>query len=166
MFEGCENMFRMYDIMKNTISKGGYKLEEVQRRIKRLFLLGDVTEAEMDELLEMAVQGASADAERPENTALIQVLAEKITALEARVAALESNDNGGNTDNGGGEEQPQYEAWKPWDGISKDYSYGAIVTHNGELWQSVFNGQNVWEPGVVGTESMWVKYVEPVEGAE
>ena len=29
-------MFRMYDIMKNTISKGGYKLEEVQHRISLL----------------------------------------------------------------------------------------------------------------------------------
>lgn len=159
-------MFRMYDIMKNTISKGGYKLEEVQRRIKRLFLLGDITEAEMDELLEMAVAGASADAERPETPALIEVLAEKITALEARVSALESNGNGGNTDNGGEEEQPKYEAWKPWDGISKDYKYGAIVSHNGELWLSVFNGQNVWEPGAVGTESMWERYVEPVEDVE
>lgn len=151
-------MIRMYDIMKNTISGGGYKLDEVQHRIKRLFLLGDITEAEMDELLQMAVDGATVDAERPGTIAMIATLAEKITALEARVAALEGvNDNGG-TDDSGNEEQPEYEPWKPWDGISKDYLYGAIVSHNGKLWISVFNGQNVWEPGAVGTENLWSEY--------
>ena len=160
-------MIRMYDIMKSTISKGGYKLEEVQRRIKHMFLLGDLTEDEMNELLDLSVNGASADAERPETPELIKTLAEKIAALEARVAALESNNNSGETDSGD-DPIPQYEEWKPWDGISKDYVYGAIVTHNGELWQSVFNGQNVWEPGTLGTGSMWQKFTpeEPIEVVE
>ena len=152
-------MIRVYDVMKSTISKGGYKLEEVLNRVKRLFMLGDLTEAEFDELLELAGQGASADAERPETDALIQVIAESLTALEARVTALE----GGNS---GGAEQPEYPEWKPWDGISKDYLYGAIVSHNGELWISVFNGQNVWEPGAIGTDAMWQRYIvaeEPIE---
>ena len=46
--------------------------------------------------------------------------------------------------------------WKPWDGISKDYAYGAIVSHNGQLWESVYNGQNVWEPG--SGDSLWIKH--------
>jgi hypothetical protein len=161
-------MIRVYDVMKTTISKGGYRLEEVLNRVKRLFLLGDLTEAEFDELLELAVQGASADAERPELDALIQVIAESLTAIEARVTALEAGNSGGE-DNSGGAEQPEYPEWKPWDGISKDYLYGAIVSHNGELWISVFSGQNVWEPGVVGTESIWQRYIveeEPIEPDE
>ena len=58
----------------------------------------------------------------------------------------------------GGGEEPEYPEWKPWDGISKDYQKGAIVSHNGELWESVYDGQNVWQPGAPGTENMWVKY--------
>ena len=141
----------MYEILKSVISAGGYKLADIQHKVKKLYILGDLTEAQMDELLAMASGGISADAERPETLALIQTLAEKVKALEARMAAY---------DGGNGEEQVDYPTWKPWDGISKDYQKGAIVSHNGELWWSDYAGQNVWEPGTPGTEDLWVKYIE------
>ena len=34
------------------------------------------------------------------------------------------------------------------------YAKGDKVTHNGKTWVSKVDG-NVWEPGVVGTESLW-----------
>lgn len=40
------------------------------------------------------------------------------------------------------------------------YQYGDKVKHNGKIWISIFNGSNVWEPGTVGTESMWKEYIE------
>lgn len=148
----------MVEIIKSAISAGGYKLTEIQHKIKKLYFLGDLTEAEMDELLAMASDGVSTDAERPETLAMIQTLAAEIEALKARVKALEgANDEGGN-DDAGEPEQPAYPEWKPWDGISKDYQHGAIVSHKGELWISEYSGQNVWEPGTPGTETMWVKY--------
>lgn len=139
----------MFNVIKGVISAGGYKLTEIQHKIKKLYMLGDITEAEMDELLALASGGVSVDAERPETLALIHSLAEEIETLKERVKALE-----------GGEDDPaeDYPAWKPWDGISKDYQPGAIVSHNGELWISNYNGQNVWEPGTAGTDAMWVKY--------
>lgn len=156
-------MITMYEVMKNAISHGTYKLAEVQQRIKRLYALGDLTEEQMEELLELATSGASADAERPGAVEMIMSLAEMVAALEARVEALEgANDNGGD-DGPGDEQKPEYEAWKPWDGISNDYQYGAIVSHNDKLWISVYHGQNVWEPGVVGTESMWKPYTADSE---
>lgn len=139
----------MFEIIKTAISAGGYKLTEIQHKIKKMYFLGDLTEAEMDELLAMASDGVSTDAERPETLAIIQTLAAEVEALKSRVNALEGNDN---------EEQPAYPEWKPWDGISKDYQHGAIVSHKGELWISEYSGQNVWEPGSPGTETMWVKY--------
>lgn len=141
----------MYEILKSVISAGGYKLADIQHKVKKLYILGDLTEEQMDELLAMASDGISADAERPETMALIHTLAEKVEALEVRMAAY---------DGGNGEEQGGYPAWKPWDGISKDYQKGAIVSHNGELWRSDYAGKNVWEPGTPGTESLWVKYIE------
>lgn len=35
------------------------------------------------------------------------------------------------------------------------YKKGDKVTHNGSTWESLVDG-NVWEPGAVGTESLWV----------
>ena len=35
------------------------------------------------------------------------------------------------------------------------YMKGDKVTHNGSTWESLVDG-NIWEPGAVGTESLWV----------
>ena len=58
-------MMTMYEVMKNAITHGDYKLLEVQQRIKRLYALGDITEVQMNDLLQLAAEDASADAERP-----------------------------------------------------------------------------------------------------
>lgn len=34
------------------------------------------------------------------------------------------------------------------------YMNGDKVTHNGKTWQSLIDN-NVWEPGITGTESLW-----------
>lgn len=149
-------MIKSYDILKTQINKGGYKLKDMYDRINLQFVLGNLDQAQMFELFDMATGGASADAERPETMALILTIAEKVAALEARVAALDSN-SGNGTDN---TEQTEHPEWKPWDGISKDYEYGAVVSYNGELWKSVFAGQNVWQPGIVGTEALWQRVTD------
>lgn len=44
----------------------------------------------------------------------------------------------------------------PWEqpGSTNPYMKGNKVTHNGKTWESLVDN-NVWEPGVVGTESLW-----------
>lgn len=147
----------MVNIIKGVISAGGYKLADIQHKIKKLYMLGDISEVEMDELLSLASGGVSTDAERPETLAMIHTLAAEIEALKARVKALEG-DEPAEPDNPDEPDVPAYPEWKPWDGISKDYQKGAIVSHNGELWISNYSGQNVWEPASAGTENLWVKY--------
>lgn len=44
-------------------------------------------------------------------------------------------------------------AWEQ-PGSTNGYSIGDKVTHNGKTWESLINN-NVWEPGVVGTEALW-----------
>lgn len=39
------------------------------------------------------------------------------------------------------------------------YSAGDKVTHNGKTWESLIDN-NVWEPGAVGTESLWKEVTE------
>jgi hypothetical protein len=145
----------MFNVIKSAIEAGGYKLSEMQQKIRKFYMMGNLTEAELDELLRLASGGVSADAERPENILLIQTLAEELEALKARVTALEGGEDPAEPDK---PDEPTYPEWKPWDGISKDYQRGDIVSHNGKLWESVFEGQNVWEPGTVGTESLWVEF--------
>ena len=141
----------MYEIIKSVIAAGGYKLAEIQHKIKKLYILGDLTEEQMDELLAMTQQNATASAERPETLALIQNLADRVAAVEKALAAKEDTSESD-------AETEEYEAWTAWDGISNKYQPGAIVSHNGQLWKSVHSGQNTWEPGTVGTERLWVIY--------
>lgn len=147
----------MVNLIKNVIKAGGYKLSDIQHKVKKLYLMGDITEEEMDGLLAMASNGVSTDAERPEVLAMLKTLSDRMDGFERRLAALET---------GGGEtpvapDAPaEYEAWKPWDGISDKYQQGAVVTHGGKVWESVFAGQNVWEPGAAGTAALWAEYTD------
>ena len=143
-------MYNMYNTLKTNILMGGTRLSEVQNRIKRLYATGDLTDGQMEELMELSQQKANPEAERPELPEMLRSLAERVEALEKKFASGSLPE----------EEAPYIEAWKPWDGISNKYQPGAVVSHNGKLWQSVHNGQNVWEPGTVGTASLWVEYTE------
>lgn len=139
----------MKNLIKTTIVNGNYKLQDIQKKLKRLFWDGDLSETEYTELMEQARQHSTAEAEKPEIKAMLQTLIAKVDDMEKRLEALEGNS---------GENSPavpgDYPTWKPYDGITKDYVYGAIVWDEGVLWKSTFEGQNVWKPGVYG----WVRY--------
>lgn len=136
--------------LMSVINGKNFKLLDVQRKIKELWASGDLNDEEKNELMDAAVNAANPEGERPEYQQMLETLAERVAVLEAKVAELE----------GDVPAEDEIPAWKPWDGISKDYQYGAKVTHNGKIWQSEFNGQNTWEPGIVGTEALWVEVTE------
>lgn len=134
----------MYNVIKSVITAGNFKLADIQHKIKKLYALGDLTEEQMDQLLNFANEHVSAQAERPEVLEMLRSLSERMDALEEKLNGAAAPDG--------------YPAWTVWDGISDKYQYGDIVSHNGKLWQSVYAGQNVWEPGVVGSQ-FWAEYV-------
>ena len=144
----------MYDVLKSVISAGGFKLAEMQYKIKKFYGTDDLSEAQMDELLAMTINGISPEGERPEVMEMLRSLASRIEALEKKAAE---------STNPGEETPAKYEKWVPWDGISNKYQYGEIVSHNDKLWLSNYKGQNVWEPGAPGTEALWVVYEEKEE---
>lgn len=43
-------------------------------------------------------------------------------------------------------------------GANNAYMQGDQVEHNGKMWESQVDN-NVWEPGAVGTESLWVEVI-------
>lgn len=147
----------MYEVIRSVIAAGGYKLAEIQHKIKKMYILGDLDEGQMDGLLALAARGVSADAERPEMLELVLRLADRVEVLEKKLVLQEDSTGDGTA---------AYEAWNAWDGVSDQYQPGAVVSHNGLLWESVYEGQNVWEPGAAGTESMWVEYAVPEETEE
>lgn len=49
-------------------------------------------------------------------------------------------------------------AWEQPDSTNP-YKKGDKVAHNGKLWESLING-NVWEPGAIGTDSLWAEVSE------
>ena len=135
----------MYNVIKSVVTSGNFKLADIQHKIKKLYALGDLTEAQMDELLNMASGGVNTDAERPDVLEMLKKLSNRVVALEEKL--------------NGNAEETDYPAWMRWDGISDQYQPGAIVSHSGKLWQSVYAGQNVWEPGAAGIdERFWVEY--------
>lgn len=149
----------MFNIIRSVINAGNYKLADVQHKIKKLYVMGDLTEEQMDALLTESVGGISPDAERPEIITMLQTLLSKIEALEKRVKDLET-ENVENPEEPVEPEVSEYPVWEPWNGIDNRYQPGAIVTHKDKVWESIFQGQNVWEPGAPGSETLWVIHAE------
>ena len=143
----------MKQILENVIRNGGMALSQVAERIDEMYVVGRLNAEERAELTALMHERAKPEAEKGDTDARLDRLAQAVAALENRVKALE----------GGGADAPEGEipAWKPWDGVSAEYAQGAVVTHNGKTWKSVYAGQNVWEPGAVGVdERYWVEDAE------
>lgn len=147
-------MNSIYQFLKNTIATRGYKLTDMQSKIKKYHILGDITEEQADELLAAALAGVSIGAERPDMFDMLIGLSARVEALEIRVKALESGDG---NEAGKDTEEGVIEPWSAWDGLSDRYQRGALVSHAGRVWESTYAGQNVWEPGAVGIdERFWI----------
>lgn len=61
----------------------------------------------------------------------------------------------------GNEPEEGYAEWVQPDSTN-GYALGDRVMHNGKIWESTFNGANVWEPGVQGTEALWKDITDEV----
>lgn len=136
----------MYETFLSIITSGDYKLPDITKKINTMWITGNLTDDQRDNLLSQAAENLDPEAERPENFEMMKKLAERITDLEQRVNALE-----------GKSKESSYPEWTQWDGLSNNYQNGEIVSYNGKLWKSTYVGQNVWEPGTTGTESLWVE---------
>lgn len=142
------------NILENVIKSGKFDLARATQLIESGYLDGSYTEAERNELLALRDQYLNPQTQAPDLKEALKRLEEKYAALEERVKTLEGN---GATAPG---EDGAYPAWEPWNGISTQYQKGDRVTHNGFVWESVYIGQNTWEPGTLGTEGIWVKVEE------
>ncbi len=147
-------MTNMANILKSVIRNGGMPLTQVAERIETLYLSGRINADERMELTELMHEKASPSNETGDYKALYEALVQKYNELEARVKALEGAN--GMT---GGDAGSICPAWQPWDGVSNKYQQGDLVVHGGRLWESVYVGQNVWEPGAPGVDERYWREV-------
>ena len=130
----------MYTIVKQAIRTGNYDLTRMTGKIETLWAADRLTDGEREELRELALAYLDPVRSRPDTLVMLEALAARVTALEQLHAPADPG---------------EYPEWVKWDGLSTDYQPGAIVRHEGKLWQSVCQGQNTWEPGLLGTETLW-----------
>lgn len=145
----------MYNVFKQVIEDKNYKLGEIVKKINTIWVEEGFSDEQREELIELARKNANIGAETPEMIEMLRSLSEDVEGLKERVEKLE---------NGEPVTPPieeEYPAWKPWDGLSKDYQKDAKVSHNGKKYISTYDGQNIWEPGVPGIdERYWSEVVE------
>lgn len=150
----------MFNILKNVIRNGGMPLLQVNERIETMYVSGRINSQERGELIELMHSKANPANETGDWKTMYEALVEKYNALEERLNAIEKG-LGLNEQPDGEEGETVYPAWEPWDGVSNRYQKGTIVTHNDKIWESMFEGQNVWEPGAPGIdERYWKEVIE------
>ena len=134
----------MFEIVKNVIKSGRYELTALLGKIDTLWVRGNLTDEQHDELVRLA-QG-SADVENS-----VDIIA-KLAELEARIAALETP--GGET-----EEYPEYV-------IGKWYYNGDKITYNGKHYACIAPSGAVctWNPDEY--PAYWSEAAEPEEATE
>lgn len=140
----------MYEIVKNVILSGDFKLADMSKKIDTLWVQGDLSDEQRTELIALMKEHLNPETESPEQTELYKQILEKYTVLEERVTKLE---------NGGAAPEPpvgvEIPVWEPWDGISNRYQYGSVVEFEPKYYISTYQGQNTWMPGSMGTEGLW-----------
>ena len=144
----------MNNIKKNlirVIRSGSYRLSDMLEKIDILWGNGELETADREELYALAKANLAPEQERPDMLEALKRLEERYAALESRLTALEGNA----AETPEAPEKPPL--WHPWTGIpGSGYQLGDRVTHNGKVYESIYEaGENVWEPGALGTEMLW-----------
>ena len=161
----------MYEIIKNIIIYEPYNLQDIIKKINTVWIKSEITEEQKNELIRLANEKANPDNSSAEYSAQIKYLIEHVATLETTVAdqgkqiqSLIDKLAEEGTDIPELEPEPEPEEfpeWTAWDGIQRPIPWqtGSKCTHNGEKWESLVN-DNVWEPGTIGTETVWKEYSE------
>lgn len=125
----------MFEVIKNVINGGNYELKEILYKIDVMYVEGNITEEQKEELYNMARGNAKA-----ENS--YAPLQQQIDDLAERVAKLEGKENTEDTEVI--EEYPEYV--QPTGGHDA-YKIGDKVTYNGQKYECLIDNC-VWTPDV------------------
>lgn len=130
----------MFELIKNIIKSKDYKLEEMLNKINILWIKGDLSEEQKDELLNLARENALAENSYRPLEERVNQLFKLVEELAAKVNALENKDV--ETEDATIVEYPEYV--QPI-GSHDAYQVGDKITYNGKKYTCIFAGC-VWNP--------------------
>lgn len=82
----------MYSFIKSIIETGNFKLSDMETRIKRLYVTGDLTEEQVPELLALAAENAS-DAANANLYDMVVDLMHRVDAIESKGITVWNSQN-------------------------------------------------------------------------
>lgn len=130
----------MYQIIHDVITSKRYELRDMLSKIDTIWVQGDLTDEQREELVELARENADPEKSYAPLQAQIEQAFDQIKALSARVEKLEAGEVP--------EPAPEPEEWPEWvqpTGAHDAYGVGDKVTYNGKHYVSKIAG-NVWSP--------------------
>ena len=133
----------MFATFQTIINAGGYDLADLTQRIKTMYATGELTEEEMEQLLEQAQTNAKPDDSYAPLADRVKAIETWQREVEERLDKLES---GSSTDPGELEESA--DEWPEYvqpTGAHDAYHVGDKITYNGKHYTCVYDGC-VWTP--------------------
>ena len=129
----------MYKVIKDVINGKTYELTDMLKKVKTLWLEGDISDAQKEELIELARENA-----KPENSYAplqnqIDTLFANVKELAQEIATLK---NGGTLPE---EETEEYPPYVQPTGAHDAYKVGDKVTYKGQKYECMSAGC-VWTP--------------------
>lgn len=141
----------MYQIIKDVITSKRYELRDMLSKIDTIWVQGDLTDEQREELVELAQANADPSQGYAPLQEQINAALEQIKDLDDRVSALEAGE-----DPEPAPEPEEWPEWYAWDGVGRSpWQDGSKCTHNGMKYISHVN-DNIWEPGATGVyDNIW-----------
>lgn len=130
----------MYQIIHDVITSKRYELRDMLSKIDTIWVQGDLTDEQREELVELARTNADPTASYAPLQDQIDQAFDQIKALSARVEKLEAGEVP--------EPAPEPEEWPEWvqpTGAHDAYNTGDKVSFNGKHYTSKIDG-NTWSP--------------------
>ena len=130
----------MFETFQAIINAGGYDLEDIAQRIKTMYAMGELTEDEMEQLIEHAQTNAKPDDSYAPLADRVKAIEEWETTVEERLSKLET---GSSTK----PEEPadEWPGYKQPTGAHDAYHVGDKITYNGKHYTCLMDGC-VWTP--------------------
>lgn len=135
----------MFEIFQTIINAGGYDLADLTQRIKTMYVMGELTEEEMKQLLGQAQTDAKPDEAYAPLPDRVKAIEEWETTVEERLNKLEAD----SPTEPGGPEKPadKWPEYKQPTGAHDAYHVGDKITYNGKHYTCIYDGC-VWTPDI------------------
>lgn len=128
----------MYEIFKNILNNKKYELVDILNKIDEFYIQDSLTKEQKEELEEEARKNANPVNSYADLQTQIDKLADRVTALENKLANTGSSTPTEPTE----EEYPEYV--QPT-GAHDAYKVGDKITYNGKKYECIYDGC-VWTP--------------------